>query len=71
MPAPQLIFSGVVKNGVVVPNDASRLPEGARVQIVLTPEVIPVDHKDEFDDWERVRHEAWRPMDEWEKEEPA
>ena len=34
-------LEGVVHNGVVVPDDASALPEGARVRITLTPTEPP------------------------------
>jgi hypothetical protein len=30
-------LEGVVHNGVVVPDDAARLPEGARVRIIVAP----------------------------------
>ena len=47
-------ITGVVANGVIVPN--SPLPEGARVEIRLQPvrrEVTP-DLQEELDGWERA-----------------
>ncbi|GEM_PF-2976903 len=47
--------TGVVTNGVVVPN--SPLPEGACVEIHLQPPVrlaVPPELQVEFDDWERT-----------------
>ncbi len=49
-----ITITGVVKNGVVVPETA--LPEGARVEIHLQPdrpEVSP-ELQEEFDAWERA-----------------
>jgi hypothetical protein len=34
-------LEGVVHNGVVVPDDATALPEGMRVRIILAAEVEP------------------------------
>ena len=47
-------ITGVVTNGVVVPN--SPLPEGARVEIHLQPvrSAMPPELQEEFDCWERA-----------------
>jgi hypothetical protein len=47
-------ITGVVTNGVIVPN--SPLPEGTRVEIRLQPvrPDVPPDLQEEFDDWERA-----------------
>lgn len=41
-------LEGVVQNGVIVPDDASALPEGTRVRII--PAATPPKPRDE---WER------------------
>jgi hypothetical protein len=48
------IITGVVTNGVVVPN--LPLPEGAQVEIHLEPlrPAVPVEVQEEFDGWERA-----------------
>src|SRR5438094_3099686 len=47
-------ITGVVTNGVIVPN--SPLPEGARVEIRLQPvrPVVTPDLQEELDGWERA-----------------
>jgi hypothetical protein len=47
------VITGVVKNGVVIPN--SPLPEGTCVEIHVPDTLaIPPDLQEEFDDWERA-----------------
>jgi hypothetical protein len=47
-------ISGIVINGVVVPN--TPLPEGARVEIQLqgNRQSVPPELQEEFDGWERA-----------------
>jgi hypothetical protein len=47
-------ITGVVTNGVVVPN--SPLPEGAQVEILLRQvrHEVPPELQEEFDGWERA-----------------
>ncbi|GEM_PF-2394951 len=49
---------GVVKGGIIIPQ--SPLPEGARVQIVVSPETVelPPDLQAEFDSWSLGSAEA-------------
>jgi hypothetical protein len=70
MTVKSLIVPGTVKNGVVVPDKWSNLPEGAAVDIVLRQPVpeIPSELQDEFAAWEKLGDEAWAMIDEWEKE---
>ena len=48
------MVSGIVANGVVLPN--TPLPEGARVEIHLQSarQLVPPELQEEFDDWDRV-----------------
>jgi hypothetical protein len=66
-----VVISGLVKNGVIVPQGPNQLPEGTLVAIVvpsrsleLAPEVLT-----ELDAWELVSDEAWALIDQWEREE--
>lgn len=64
-----VLVSGIVRDGVVVPETDTRLPEGAHVEIILRSEAIPPDLQAELAAWDRAGDEAWALMDAWEKEE--
>ena len=53
-----LTITGVVKNGVVVPN--APLPEGALVEIHCNPGrlEVPTELQAEFDGWDRASDES-------------
>ena len=55
MAAEQLVISGIVRNGVVIPREQVLLPEGALVDIILP--VISPALKAEFDAWEAASDE--------------
>jgi hypothetical protein len=63
------VFSGVVKNGVVVPEGKATLPEGVRVEIHVPPPEIPPELQAEFKAWEKASDEAWAMINQWEREE--
>ena len=67
MATDRFIIPGIVRNGVVVPQGATVLPEGARVEIALPVAAVPPDLQAEFDAWERLGDEAWGFITEWEK----
>lgn len=67
MAVERLIVSGVVKNGVVVPEDDVKLPEGVRVDILI-PEISP-ELQAEFDAWEAASDEDLATFEEMLKEE--
>ena len=46
---------GIVKNGVVVPQNDTPLPDGARTEVL--------------DQWDKASDEAWAMIDQWEVEE--
>jgi hypothetical protein len=64
-----LVIGGVVKNGVILPEGDAALPEGARVQIIVSAGRVPPALQSELDTWERASDEAWAMIDQWEKEE--
>jgi predicted DNA-binding antitoxin AbrB/MazE fold protein len=64
----QRVMHGIVKNGVIVPEEGLHLPEGASVKFVVkTLEFTPEEYA-EFSGWDRLGDEAWAMIDEWEKE---
>ncbi len=63
------IIPGIVKNGVVVPQANSELPDGTHVNIVLQPAEMPQELKDELEAWQRAGDQAWQLIDKWENEE--
>jgi hypothetical protein len=69
MPAERVVIPGVVRNGLVVPQSKARLPEGAAVEIVLSPADVSPELEAEFVAWDRASDEAWRLIDQWEQEE--
>lgn len=68
MAVDRLVISGIVKNGVVVPERDAKLPEGVRVEIALSFADISPELKAELEAWERAGDDAWRKIDEWERE---
>ena len=59
------IIPGIVKNGVVVPQANSELPDGAHVNIVLQPAKMPQELKEELEAWQRAGDQAWQMIDKW------
>jgi hypothetical protein len=68
MAAERLVVPGIVKNGLVVPQSDTPLPDGAHVDIVLGPADIPPELRAELAQWEKASDEAWAMIDEWETE---
>ena len=65
----RLVIPGVVKNGLVVPQSDTPLPDGAHVEIVLgTPEATP-ELQAELDRWDMASDEAWSMISQWEEKE--
>jgi hypothetical protein len=63
------VIPGIVKNGVVVPQNDTPLPEGAHVEIVMSPAEMHPELQSELDQWDKASDEAWAMIDEWEAEE--
>jgi hypothetical protein len=69
MAAERLVIPGIVKNGLVVPQSDTPLPDGAHVDILLGPTDMPPALQAELEQWEKASDEAWAMIDEWEAEE--
>lgn len=68
MATERLVIPGIVKNGIVVPQNDTPLPEGAHVDILIAPTDVTPALQAEFDQWERASDEAWTMIDQWETE---
>jgi hypothetical protein len=69
MAAERLVIPGIVKNGLVVPQSDTPLPDGAHVDILLGPTDMPPALQAELEQWDKASDEAWAMIDEWEAEE--
>ncbi len=65
----RLVILGIVKNGLVVPQSDTPLPDGTHVDIILGPADVPPALQAELAQWEKASDEAWAMIDEWEAEE--
>jgi hypothetical protein len=65
----RVVIPGIVKNGVVVPQNDTPLPDGAHVEILLSPAEVPPELQAELAQWDKASDEAWAMIDEWEAEE--
>jgi hypothetical protein len=63
------VIPGIVKNGVVVPQNDTPLPDGAHVDIILGSADVSPALQAEFTQWEQASDEAWAMIDQWEVEE--
>ena len=61
---------GIVKNGGVVPQANQQLAEGTHVEIIIEPEGMSAELKQELQAWDQASDEAWAMIDKWEAEEP-
>jgi len=50
---------GVVKDGLIVPNDGVQLPEGAEVELTIVPLQFTPEEQAEFEFWDQAGNEAW------------
>lgn len=62
------IISGVVRDGVIVPDESGLLIEGARVGIVLPARGIRAEVEAEFAAWDQVGADSWALTAAWERE---
>ena len=60
------VIPGIVKNGLVVPQNDTPLPEGAHVDILIGPAEMTPELRAELAQWERASDEAWSMIDQWE-----
>ena len=68
MATPRVVIPGIVKNGLVVPQNDTPLPEGAHVDILIGAAEVTPALQAEFDQWEQASDEAWAMIDQWEAE---
>jgi hypothetical protein len=54
MATPRLVVPGIVKNGLVVPQNDTSLPEGAHVDILSGPAEITPGLQAELAQWEQA-----------------
>lgn len=64
----RVIIRGIVRNGLVVPDYAERLIEGARVGILLPGPNAVDELTAEFAAWDQAGAAAWAMIDTWERE---
>ncbi|MCS3919239.1 MAG: hypothetical protein PVTTEEND_000492 [Candidatus Fervidibacter sp.] len=73
----KLVVTGIIKNGVVVPEGELPLPEGTRLDIVFPPgyDDIPEEFWQEMAMWDKASDEALelveRMAKEWEEKDAA
>ena len=68
MSAKPFALKGIVRDGVVVFESPTKLPEGTEVEVIVAPLPFTPEEQAEFDDWQGLRDDAWAMIDEWEKE---
>jgi hypothetical protein len=69
MATERTVIPGIVKNGMVVPQNDTPLPEGAHVDILIHSADMPPELQSELDQWDKASDEAWAMIDAWEAEE--
>jgi hypothetical protein len=69
MATERLVIPGIVKNGMVIPQNDTPLPEGAHVDILLGPADVTPELQAELEQWEKASDEAWAMIDQWEAKE--
>jgi hypothetical protein len=69
MTTERLVIPEVVKDGLVVPQGDTPLPEGASVEIVIVPPDESTELQAELAAWDRAGDEAWVHIDQREREE--
>ena len=57
---------GIVRNGVVIPQTSTQLPDGAHVEIMLDPPAMTQQLLNELAGWERASEESWKMIEQWE-----
>ena len=69
MATERVVIPGIVKNGVVVPQNNTPLPDGVHVDILIGPAYVTPELQSELDQWDKASDEAWAMIDQWEVEE--
>ena len=66
MATERVVIPGIVKNGMVVPQNDTPLPDGAHVDILISPPDVTPELKSELDQWDKASDESWAMLDQWE-----
>ena len=69
MATERVVIPGIVKNGMVIPQNDTPLPDGAHVAILIDPEDVTPELKSELERWDKASDEAWAMIEQWEAEE--
>jgi hypothetical protein len=69
MATERVVIPGIVKNGVVVPQNDTPLPDGVHVDILIGLADVTPELQSELDQWDKASDEAWAMIDQWEVEE--
>jgi hypothetical protein len=69
MATERVVIPGIVKNGMVVPQNDTPLPDGTHVGILIGPADVTPELKSELDQWDKASDEAWAMIEQWEAEE--
>ena len=61
-------ITGIVKDGVIVPQSGSGLPDGMKVSIVIPEEAMTPELREELAAWQQAGMQTWGMIDQWERE---
>jgi len=62
-------ITGIVRDGVIVPQSGSKLPDGIEVNIVIPQEAMTPELREELSAWQQAGMQSWGMIDELEREE--
>jgi hypothetical protein len=62
----RLVIPGIVKNGLVVPQHDTPLPEGTHVDILIRPAEMMPELREELAHRKKASDEAWALINQWE-----
>ena len=62
MSAKPPVLKGVVRGGVVVVEAPYQLPDGTEVEVTVTRHVFTPDERAEFEAWDKLSDEAFKPI---------
>jgi hypothetical protein len=69
MATERVVIPGIVKNGMVIPQNDTPLPDGAHVAILIGPADVTRELQSEWEQWDKASDEAWAMIEQWEAEE--
>jgi hypothetical protein len=69
MATERVVIPGIVKNGMVIPQNDTPLPDGAHVAILIGPADVTRELQSEREQWDKASDEAWAMIEQWEAEE--